>query len=284
MFAYLDAGSRTLRCLATGPTNAPQPVLVAVGTDDQIPPALRAQTRSSGEALCVEGTAIDPSVVSPIVLSSLLVENATLLRSEGRRVLGVSRYNADLHLVIIVGRTVDQAVVESQIQSVVRHDVLLNQGEYTPGNVLRRLDKGSNSREAKGSVALVFVVAGSILLGLAAVSILAGQLAAIKQKSWFFGLARAVGARSTDLIWLVVLEVFTIAFAGALTSLAVATVFSSTMSEWSRKQFGTEVVLVDSSAIIRLVSGFGVLLAVGALAPAIRASRTDPIEALESNG
>jgi putative ABC transport system permease protein len=102
------------------------------------------------------------------------------------------------------------------------------------------------------------------------------MLATVLERTKEIGLLRAVGARKKDIVIQFVVESFIIAVSGGVIGIFLGYVLAmviSTYAEWAMAMSLFAVVL--SVGVCALVGvGFG-------LFPAIKASRMDPIEALQ---
>lgn len=144
-----------------------------------------------------------------------------------------------------------------------------------------RLDEGSQTREAASSVRLVYgLVAWAVLL-VGAVGLLLVEMANARERSWLFGLARAVGATRASIATLVLIDAALIVLAGAALTAVLAAPLSSLVSDFGRENFDTSLVLFDPAVLPQLAAGVVVVLAVGAALPARRAASQDPVDVLE---
>lgn len=147
---------------------------------------------------------------------------------------------------------------------------------------IQRVDEGESVRAAEQGVKLVYQVIGWGVLGLGALAILVAQLMTTQNRTWFFGLARVWGARRSDLALLAIAEVGLLVVLSLCLTLILSLLLDPSISSWSRANFDVEISLADARVLPMLLGGALLLAAVGAGYPAYRASRVDPLEALES--
>jgi ABC-type antimicrobial peptide transport system permease subunit len=79
-------------------------------------------------------------------------------------------------------------------------------------------------------------------------------------------------------------EVAAIAVAGMLGSLVLVLALNDPLTAWSEQQFNVKVTLLDGSTAFTLLGATAALLVVGGVIPAVKASKIDPLEALEASG
>lgn len=154
--------------------------------------------------------------------------------------------------------------------------------DWLEGISIQRVDEGASVRAAEQGVKLVYQVIGWGVLGLGSLAILVAQLMTTQNRTWFFGLARVWGARRSDLALLAIAEVGLLVVLSLCLTLVLSIVIDPSLSSWSRANFDVEISLADASVLPVLLGGALLLAAVGAGYPAYRASRVDPLEALES--
>ncbi len=154
--------------------------------------------------------------------------------------------------------------------------------DWLEGISIQRIDEGASVRAAEQGVKLVYQVIGWGVLGLGSLAILVAQLMTTQNRTWFFGLARVWGARRSDLALLAIAEVGLLVVLSLCLTLVLSIVIDPSLSSWSRANFDVEISLADASVLPVLLGGALLLAAVGAGYPAYRASRVDPLEALES--
>jgi hypothetical protein len=144
-----------------------------------------------------------------------------------------------------------------------------------------RLDTGASIRAAGRGVGLVYRLLGWGVLLLGASAVLVAQLVDGQSRRSAFGLARVVGARSSDLVVLVVTEVSLVVLGGVGVASGIALAVRPALSQWSQSTFDANLRLLDVGTVAPLLVAVLVLVLVGGGLPAWRAARTDPLVALE---
>lgn len=147
---------------------------------------------------------------------------------------------------------------------------------WDDGVVVSRLDTGASVRDAGEGVRLVYQLLAWGILGLGGLAVLVAQLMNTQQRTWFFGLARVVGATSADLALLVVLDVLVTIAASTLAAITIALAFRGRLETWSAQTFEQELVLLDAGSIPTLVAGATFVALLGAVLPAIKGSAPRP--------
>ena len=147
-----------------------------------------------------------------------------------------------------------------------------------------RADQGAGIRSASEGVALVYTVIAWGVLFLAGLGLLVAELIVVRQRMWFFGLARAVGARSVHIAGLVLADVLLVLVVGASLAVVTLTIAQPTVAHFARDAFAVDATLVQPSSIPRLLAGVLAVLLVAGAYPAVRATRQDPVDVLEPKG
>lgn len=121
-----------------------------------------------------------------------------------------------------------------------------------------------------------------VLIAIAAISLVVGgigimniMLAAVTERIPEIGVRRAVGATRRDILWQFLTETITLSTAGGAAGCAIGFVMVPLASHWT----GWQGVITPGSVIISLAVSWCVGLVFG-LAPAFRAARLDPVDAL----
>lgn len=144
-----------------------------------------------------------------------------------------------------------------------------------------KVNDGQQVRAASQGVRLVYgLIAWGVLL-LIGLGLLIAQLFALKDRAWLLGLARAVGARRSDLAMLVVAEVVAITFAGVALAAIASIALQPFAQELGKQAFNTDLQILRWSALTQLAPALSLSMALGAAYPAIRALRLDPLDVLE---
>jgi hypothetical protein len=144
-----------------------------------------------------------------------------------------------------------------------------------------RVDSGSQVRSASDGIALVYLLIGWGVLLVGGLGILVAELIVLRDRMWFLGLARAVGARRTDIAMLVLSDIALVLIAGFAAAAVVALGTQPIVESFGQRSFGTSLVLLRWDVTPRLVGGAALMLTLGGAYPAWRATRLDPWEVLE---
>ncbi|MBW3086813.1 hypothetical protein KEM60_03042 [Austwickia sp. TVS 96-490-7B] len=142
---------------------------------------------------------------------------------------------------------------------------------------------GSNDslRRAGLGVQIMYRTLGAAILLLGGVGVLVAENIVVRDRRWLFGLARAYGAGSVDIIALVVLDVVVILVGGVITATTVSVLARPMLADLTRSVFGTPLVLVTARDVLDLAVGSLVVLLVASVGPAVTAVRSDPLDVLE---
>lgn len=144
-----------------------------------------------------------------------------------------------------------------------------------------RVDSGSQVRTASDGIALVYLLIGWGVLLIGGLGILVAELIVLRDRMWFLGLARAVGARRQDIAVLVLSDIALVLVAGFGAAVLVALGTGPIVESFGQRSFGTPLVLLRWEVTPRLVAGAALMLVLGGAYPAWRATRLDPLEVLE---
>lgn len=148
--------------------------------------------------------------------------------------------------------------------------------------VVTRLDTGQAIRRAAAGVDLVYGVIAWAVLALAGLGLLVAETIVVRDRMWFFGLSRAVGASGRDVAALVIADVgLVLLVATGLTVVLVATL-EPVAASFARNAFQiADVTFLRVSVVPRLVLGELFVLLLAAALPAAKAVRQDPLDVLE---
>ncbi|GAB78217.1 FtsX-like permease family protein [Austwickia chelonae] len=136
-------------------------------------------------------------------------------------------------------------------------------------------------RRAGAGVELVYRVLGAAVLCLGAVGVLVAESIIVRDRRWLFGMARAYGARGTDIGLLVVLDVVVVLCGAGLITAGAVSVWQPFVEEWSRSTLSTQITLYRPSDLGYLAAGCAGVLLVAGVGPAFKAVRGDPLDVLE---
>lgn len=144
-----------------------------------------------------------------------------------------------------------------------------------------RTDSGAGVRNATNGIQLVYLLIGWGVLIIAGTGLLVAELVVLKDRTWFFGLARAVGARKVDIAGLVFLDIVLVLLCGLSATVVLGVAFQPLISSFGKQAFNADLVLLRADSLPALAAGSLLLLAVGGLYPSLRAVRLDPVDVLE---
>lgn len=154
--------------------------------------------------------------------------------------------------------------------------------EVSEENLLvSRLDAGNEVRAASRGIATIFGVIGWGVLLLGALGLLVSQLIVVRDRMWFFGLSRALGAGRRHVVVLVLVEVCATVLAGMALALLVALALQPVANGLAKKTFDAQAPLLDPSVLPQLLLGTFLLMLVAGAWPAWRATVQDPLDVLE---
>lgn len=144
-----------------------------------------------------------------------------------------------------------------------------------------RVDEGDEIRRASEGVRLVYGVIGWGVLLLGGLGLLVAELIVVRDRTWFFGLVRAVGGRTRFVVGLVVAEVALVLVAGTALAVGVLMAAQPVVSSFATGTFGIDVQLVQGAMVPRLLAGALAVLVLAVAYPAFKATRQDPLDVLE---
>ncbi len=147
--------------------------------------------------------------------------------------------------------------------------------------VVVRGDTGTSVRTASEGIALVYGLIGWGVLLVSGLGLLIAELVVLRDRTWYFGLARAVGARKGDVAWMVLADIVLVLLAGFALAILLATVAAPAVSSLGRTAFQTDLVILRLEALPKLFAGSLLVLLLGGAYPAWRATRLDPLDVLE---
>lgn len=145
----------------------------------------------------------------------------------------------------------------------------------------QRLDGGSNIRTASEGTGIVYGIIrwGVLLLG--GLGLLVAEMIVVRNRTWFFGLARAVGARGRHIAALIVSDVLLVLATGTLLAVALTLAMQPTADAFAQESFQISVQLLHPSAVPQLLIGTLLVLILAGAYPALTAARQDPLDVLE---
>lgn len=148
--------------------------------------------------------------------------------------------------------------------------------------VVTRLDTGQGIRRAAAGVDLVYGIVAWAFLVLAGLGLLVAETIVVRDRMWFFGLSRAVGARGRDVAALVIVDIVLVLVAASGLALALLLALGPVAASFAHDAFQvTGVSFLKASVVPRLLLGGFLVLVLAAAYPAAKAVRQDPLDVLE---
>lgn len=190
---------------------------------------------------------------------------------------GQVNYNA----LLVTGQQADQAtdILES-LNNHFREDAL-RYGVERASTAYKRLDGGSNIRTAGEGVGIVYGIIRWGVLILGGLGLLVAEMIVVRNRTWFFGLARAVGARGRHIAALIVSDVLLVLATGTLLAVTLTLVMQPVADAFAQDAFQISVQLLHPSAVPQLLLGTLLVLILASSYPALTAVRQDPLDVLE---
>jgi ABC-type antimicrobial peptide transport system permease subunit len=118
-------------------------------------------------------------------------------------------------------------------------------------------------------------------LGLVAIGVLVAELFVVRDRMWLLGLSRAVGARRSDLVKLIVLDVFGIIFVGVVFAILLSIGLSPVFEAFGQSAFQSSLVLFRLDLLPLLLTFLVTSVTLGAFHPALMVLRLDPADTVE---
>lgn len=147
--------------------------------------------------------------------------------------------------------------------------------------VVTRGDSGAEVRAASQGVSLVYALIGWGVLLVSGLGVLVAELIVLRDRTWYFGLARAVGARKSDVAWLVLADIVLVLLAGFGAALVIAVATAPMVESFATSTLQFQLDPVESGALLRLLLGAVLMLVLAGVYPAWRATKLDPLDVLE---
>lgn len=190
---------------------------------------------------------------------------------------GQVNYNA----LLVTGQQADQAT--EIVESLNNHfrEAALRYGVESASTAYKRLDGGSNIRTASEGVGIVYGIIRWGVLILGGLGLLVAEMIVVRNRTWFFGLARAVGARGRHIAALIVSDVLLVLAVGTLLAVTLTLAMQPTADAFAQDAFQISVQLLHPSAVPQLLLGTLLVLILASSYPALTAARQDPLDVLE---
>lgn len=183
---------------------------------------------------------------------------------------------------VVTGRADDERDVLTAHVTDALSAAALRQGVHVEDVVtIHRADQGDGIRNASAGVKVVYGLIGWGVLGLAALGLLVAEMIVVRERMWFFGLARAVGARAAQIAALVLADIAVVLLVGTGLATAVLAAMQPTADRFAQDAFGLSVQLLEPTTVPQVLGGAVIVLAIAGGYPALRATRQDPVDVLE---
>jgi putative ABC transport system permease protein len=198
----------------------------------------------------------------------------TPLETAMRRVLNISY----VHAVYVQARSsADLPALEAEVRGILDRRHVRRAGTPEPYLIQNQVVLLRTERGASRALSRLIVATAMLALLVGGIGVLATMLLSVRERVREIGLRRAVGARASDIYVQFLLESGLLAAVGGAAGVMVGVVLAgaaSLLGPW-------DLVLSWSPALLGLVVSIGVGLLAG-VAPAIRAGKLQPIEALKA--
>ncbi len=185
-------------------------------------------------------------------------------------------------VVITTGREADQTdELRNALMSAFDRASALASIDPVNSVVVTRTDSGDSVRSASVGIRLVYGLIGWGVLVIGGIGVLVAELIVLRDRTWFFGLSRAVGARRWNVAWLVIADILIVLAAGLACAVLVILASAPWVSSFGRTAFEVRLQILRWSALPSLAAGLAFILALGGAYPAWRSTRLDPLDVLE---
>jgi hypothetical protein len=239
---------------------------------------------SPDAGICLGGQQIDPSEIHVLNEREQLTWGPGVLVSDRfERVAVLSTNDAPTYRFVML--TDRQANEQEQIASALQQALGiaatrfgLDQGEAV---AVQRLDSAEEIRRASAGVKLVYSIIAWGVLILGGLGLLVAEMIVVRDRTWFYGLSRAVGGRSTHIIGLILADVVLVLLAGTALAGVLVAALQPAAASFARDTFQVGVRLLQPDTVPRLFVGELIVLILAGLMPALKATRQDPLDVLE---
>lgn len=183
---------------------------------------------------------------------------------------------------VITGHTADQGdILRANLRAAFDEPATQAGIDLDASFLISRTDDGDQVRTATQGIKLVYAIIGWGVLLVSGLGLLAAELLVLRDRTWFFGLSRAVGARKSAIAGLIVIDILTVLMLGIAIALLLATVAAPLVETFGQSSFGASLQLVRPRGLVTLGAGAALMLVLGSAYPAWRATRLDPLDVLE---
>lgn len=262
----------------------PQPLMVLTTLDQQPVPLEFGRDLPMDTEICLGGQEIPSSeIYVPSKAEQLRWTSGLLIDSGYERVAYLStagpvRYTFSL----VTGDPEDQQrAISNDVVAALGDDAARFGVEPIDLITVSRVDQGASIRQASEGIKVVYGLIIWGVLALSGLGLLVAELIVVRERMWFFGLARTFGARSSHVAGLVMADVAMIVLAGTGLAFAAATALQPVAAGLAADAFGVEIDLTSSSVLPQVLVGCLLVLLIAGGLPAMKATRQDPLDVLE---
>lgn len=276
------------------------PVLVLFGVDGRAPRPLAGGALPPSLHVCIGGQAVPSPAVrapSPTELASLLGVPLSATVPEGlpggplildpefdRVLLLGAGEPASYRFVVVTGHLQDRTSDIQQALEGAFGERIRRYGANASDvfSVVRQDTGDAEIKRAAEGVRVMYGVIAWGILGLGALGLLAAEIISVRDRSWFFGLSRAVGGTGGHIAALVIGDVVAVLVSGTLLACVIVLAVQPVARSFAQNAFQlTGVAFLRLAVIPRLVIGEFLVLLVSGAWPALKAVRQDPLDVLE---
>ncbi len=156
---------------------------------------------------------------------------------------------------------------------------------HSIGGIIERMD--AEIRKARLAISVIAL----LILVIVAIGISNTMVIAVLERTPEFGIMKAVGAKSSNILWLIIFEGALTGMIGALVSCAISLGLSELIDDFVRKYVSSRLrndytaeMFLFSPLDLTIVFLIAILIcALASLLPAFRAARLDPVVAMRRN-
>lgn len=239
---------------------------------------------SSSADLCLAGLVVPRSSIREATkYENASFDSAVVIDPRYEQVMRLAHIQAPRYAIVITtGRVEDQtAELKNALTEALADAAAKASINPENGVVISRGDVGTSVRSASDGIQLVYALIGWGVLAVGGIGVLVAELIVLRDRTWFFGLARAVGARRWNVAWLVLADIQIVLTAGVALAVIVLLGSAPWVSSFGHEAFQVDLQVLRPSAMPSLIAGLAFMLASGGAYPAWRATRLDPLDVLE---
>lgn len=234
--------------------------------------------------VCIDGQELPRNSIRPVPSTEkFILGDGYVLDTKFSPLLNdATRSKSQLVAVLVLGK---RQYLSNQVQKAIQRDFgsVFTKAGVSIDAAMRfsRVDSGASIRNANDGIRLVYTLISWLVLLLVSVAVLVSELFVVRDRSWLLGLSRAVGARKSDLIKLIFIEVFGITFTGLFIAITLSFPLSPLLENFFQTTFQTSFNLIRLDSLSRLSIFLILSIAIGSIYPAIRVLRLDPAETVD---